>query len=74
MCVLLPQQLRITTEKNKIPHCVLRDILMVYEHGKREDVGKYPNEFICERNGDFWTTWSEVFELRDRIKPIKEQT
>ena len=54
-------------ENNAIPDDVLSNILLVYEKGKREDIAKLPNNLICLRNGDFWTTWDKVIEKRERI-------
>lgn len=51
---------------------VVADILKIYEFGKREDIEKIPNEYICQRGGRFWTTWTKVFDLRDRIKQISK--
>ena len=59
---------RICSEYNKIPHQVLIDILMVFEHGIRDQIKDLPNNLICKANGDFWTTWEEVLDLRDTIK------
>lgn len=53
---------------NMIPDQQLIDILTVYASGKREDIKNLPNELICSRNGDFWTTWSKVFDIRDNIQ------
>jgi len=70
MCFLEPRVLRITTEQNRIPDAVLVDILCVYEFAKREDIPALPNELICKRNGDFWTTWTKVLDIRDNNKSI----
>ena len=67
MCRELP----VRTEHNKIPDSVLRDILGVYEFGEEKDLKTIPNDFICMRNGDFWTTWTRVFEIRDYLKRQK---
>lgn len=55
-------------EQNRIPYEVLVNILKVYEFGKKKDLNRLPNDFICLRNGNFWTTWSEVFQIRDGIQ------
>ena len=68
MCRELP----VRTEHNKIPDSVLRDILGVYEFGEEKDLKTIPNDFICMRNGDFWTTWTRVFEIRDYLKRQKK--
>ena len=57
----------------EIPRDVLKDILMVYEFGKREDIGAFPDYFICKRDGRFWTTWTKIFDLRDHISEFRKK-
>ncbi len=68
MCFLGIQEMRQCTEANAIPDVVLKNILMVYEVGRKKDIAKLPNNLICLRNGDFWTTWDKVIEMREKIK------
>ncbi len=72
MGMFMVREMPIRNEQNKIPDTVLANILKVYEFGKKKDLKKIPNEFICMRNGDFWTTWSKVFEMRDFLKRQKK--
>lgn len=51
----------------KIPDSVLVDILLVYECGTEENLNEIPNDLICDFDGNFWTTWKKVFEIRSRI-------
>ena len=74
MCVLEPKIIPIRNEYNKIPHQQLLDILRVFSYAKREDIKKLPNNFICRYNGDFWTTWDEVLDIRDKIEKEKNNS
>lgn len=60
-------------KENAIPDEVLTNICMVYELGKREDISKLPNNLICLRNGDFWTTWEAVIEKREQIQRMRDK-
>ena len=63
-------------QKSKIPQQVLIDILQVYELGKREHLKLYANDYIASRHNkddrlEIWTNWTDIFDIRDRIKSIK---
>ena len=68
MCFNMIQELRQCSKENQIPDQVLIDILSVYEFGKKEEIKELPNNLICQRNGDFWTTWDRVIEIRKKLK------
>ena len=72
MCILDPKIIPIRNDRNKIPREQLADILRVFSYAKREDIKELPSNFICKRNGDFWTTWDEVLDIRDIILNEKE--
>lgn len=73
MCIEISHPLRICSESNKLPDSVLIDILSVYEFGKQEDLKKMPNNLICKNNGDFWTTWERIFEIRKQNREKAEK-
>lgn len=51
----------------KIPEDVLIEILKAYEAGREDVIGNPTNDFICGTDGELWTTWSRIFEIRKRI-------
>ena len=61
------------SEVEKIP--IIRN---VEDHNIREDL-KYkenkvmPNNLICQFNGNFWTTWDKVMEIREYLKAKKKE-
>jgi len=55
----------IHTEQNMIPKEVVANIIKTALFGRKKDLAKLPNNLICMRDGDFWTTWDFVFEVRD---------
>lgn len=57
----------------KIPESVLVDLLLVYENGSEDMLNHLQNSFICDFDGNFWTTWEKVFEIRSRIRKCKNQ-
>ena len=56
-----------------IPDQVLIDILKVYEFGRQKDIKNLPNNLICERNGEWCTTWDRVLEIREQNKEIRKE-
>lgn len=58
---------------NMIPLQVVEDIIMVYEFGNPKYLDDLPNNLICKRDGNFWTTWDYVLSLRNKIVEIRRQ-
>ena len=68
MCILSIPEARVCNKQNALPEHILTSILNVYEFGRKEDIEKLPNNLICMSNGDFWTTWDRVIEIRETLK------
>ena len=53
-----------------IPERVLKNILEVYEFGKREDLGKshFPTVIKECLFGADWTTWESIYQIREQLK------
>ena len=68
MCLYICKEIIHCRKENMIPDQVLIDILRVYEFRVKDDIKKIPNDLIYEGNGNFWTTWSRIFEIRSGLK------
>jgi len=56
--------------KSKIPYEMLGEILKAYEHGRKEDLELYENDYIMCPDNIIWANWTEIYEIRDKIKVL----
>jgi hypothetical protein len=70
---MAPLSFRQCTKENMIPDDVLINILKIYAFGEKEDIKKLPNNLVCLENGDFWTTWDKIIEIREMHKKMQEK-
>ena len=65
--------------KSKIPFHTLEDILRVYELGIRGIESNPRIDYVASYSEDpreglvIWTSWEEIFEIKDRIDEIKKK-